>query len=121
MDDIKEFVDDRNNAWCIDCGHGQSELETNRDHVPTRSLLQAPYPPALPVIEICRGCNSSFQEKRSAWLRSPTRSFVEVQVPKSIQVSGVREFYNITQIFEIALSERERSSVLQSAAGQALR
>lgn len=60
MDDIVEFVDDRNKAWCIHCGHWLSELETNRDHVPTKSLLQEPYPPELPVVEICRECNSSF-------------------------------------------------------------
>ncbi len=60
MDQIKEFTDDRLKAWCIHCGQGIDGLETNRDHVPSKSLLQMPYPDNLPVVQVCRPCNSSF-------------------------------------------------------------
>ncbi|MBR8314246.1 hypothetical protein KDW36_13695 [Burkholderia dolosa] len=57
---IDDFTDDRNKAWCIHCGKWLNELKTNRDHVPTKGLLRKPYPDELPLIEICRECNSSF-------------------------------------------------------------
>lgn len=60
MDEIEEFVDERNKAWCIHCGGWIVELATNRDHVPSKSLLRKPYPPNLPVVQVCRTCNSSF-------------------------------------------------------------
>ena len=60
MEYIGEFSDQRHKVWCIHCGTGISDFETNRDHVPSKSLLEAPYPPELPTIEICTNCNRSF-------------------------------------------------------------
>jgi hypothetical protein len=60
MDYINEFVDERQNGWCIHCGRTIAQLESNRDHVPSKSLLQKPYPDNLPVVDICRKCNSDF-------------------------------------------------------------
>lgn len=36
---IEEFVDERLKAWCIHCGSAIADVESNRDHVPTKSLL----------------------------------------------------------------------------------
>ena len=58
MDYIGEFSDQRHKVWCIHCG-GISGLRTN-DHVPSRSLLEKPYPPELPTVKICTDCNTSF-------------------------------------------------------------
>lgn len=60
MEHIAEFVDERQKAWCIHCTRPLATVETNRDHVPTKSLLRKPYPKNLPVVEVCMECNNSF-------------------------------------------------------------
>lgn len=60
MQNIAEFVDERQKTWCIHCAKTICEVETNRDHVPTKSLLKNPYPCNLPVVTICKDCNLSF-------------------------------------------------------------
>jgi len=60
MDQIHEFVDRRQKAWCIQCGRSISALETNADHVPSKTLLQKPYPANLPVVGTCIDCNNAF-------------------------------------------------------------
>lgn len=60
MDRINDYSDVRHKAWCIHCTAPLANRETNRDHVPSRSLLDKPYPPELPVVKICASCNISF-------------------------------------------------------------
>lgn len=60
MEPLTCFADDRNKTWCIHCGGALELPKTNRDHVPTKKLLRAPYPNNLPVVEICTVCNDSF-------------------------------------------------------------
>ncbi|MGE0465314.1 MAG: hypothetical protein AB7P44_02570 [Steroidobacteraceae bacterium] len=60
MDEIEEFVDDRQKTWCIHCGSVLADLVVNRDHVPSRSLLLEPYPENLPLIGVCKPCNEGF-------------------------------------------------------------
>ena len=60
MDQLTDYSDSRNKGLCINCGSGLRPEESNRDHVPTRGLLNAPYPENLPVVEVCRQCNSGF-------------------------------------------------------------
>lgn len=60
VDQIEEFVDERQKAWCIHCGAWIGGLETSRDHVPSKGLLREPYPPNLPVVNVCRACNEGF-------------------------------------------------------------
>ena len=60
MDKIEEFVDERQKSWCIHCGAGIGGADTNKDHVPSRTLLLKPHPANLPVVRICRACNKSF-------------------------------------------------------------
>ncbi len=43
---------------CVYCG---AEPQT-RDHVPSRVLLDEPYPLNLPVVDACEDCNSSFSQ-----------------------------------------------------------
>ena len=35
---------------------------STRDHVPSRALLDKPYPPHLPVMEVCQECNQGFSK-----------------------------------------------------------
>lgn len=60
MDQIEEFVDERQKAWCVHCGGWIGALKSNRDHVPSKSLLRKPYPENLPVMRICKPCNEGF-------------------------------------------------------------
>lgn len=72
MDQIYEFVDERQKSWCIHCCAEIGGVDTNRDHVPSRALLQKPYPANLPVVRICSACNKSFshdEEYLSLFLR----------------------------------------------------
>lgn len=58
MKQIREFTDERLRGYCVYCEQGVSD-PTN-DHVPSKSLLKKPYPPDLPTIKACRGCNEQF-------------------------------------------------------------
>ena len=60
MDYIDEFVDKRQKSWCIQCGAWICEVDTNKDHVPSKALLRKPYPESLPVVATCATCNNGF-------------------------------------------------------------
>ncbi|MCW2359804.1 MULTISPECIES: HNH endonuclease [Bradyrhizobium] len=60
MQKIEEFVDERQMTWCIHCTRPLAGLETNEDHVPSKSLLAKPRPHHLPIVTICRECNTGF-------------------------------------------------------------
>jgi hypothetical protein len=60
MDVIEEFVDERQKSWCLHCSGWIAALAANRDHVPSKSLLRKPYPANLPVIPVCKSCNTGF-------------------------------------------------------------
>lgn len=79
MREIEDFTDDRLKAWCIHCGGLIADIQNNRDHVPTKSLLTkgvrqrgANYDRGeggdqdyLPQVIVCRECNSSFSPDES--------------------------------------------------------
>lgn len=56
MRQIKTFSDDRLNYMCAYCGGNTN----TRDHVPSKILLEEPYPENLPVVGCCENCNQSF-------------------------------------------------------------
>ena len=56
MDQLRDYADSRLLNGCIYCG-GPAET---RDHVPSRCLLERPYPPNLPVVGSCARCNQGF-------------------------------------------------------------
>ena len=58
MDQLSDFADDRLINGCIFCG-GTAET---RDHVPSRILLDPPYPENLPVVGACLNCNQGFSK-----------------------------------------------------------
>ncbi len=60
MEEIEHFTDDRHKAWCIHCGSPINDRQTNRDHVPTKGLLERPLPPHVPQVEVCKKCNTGF-------------------------------------------------------------
>lgn len=56
MQQLRNYGDIRQTAFCTYCGR---ETET-RDHVPSRVLLDPPYPENRPVVPSCRKCNESY-------------------------------------------------------------
>lgn len=56
MQQLIPFSDNRLTRGCIYCG-GVSDT---RDHVPSKCLLDKPYPENLPVVGCCYECNQSF-------------------------------------------------------------
>lgn len=55
MQQLRNYGDERQMASCVYCG-GPDET---RDHVPSRVLLDEPYPENLPVLPACLACNES--------------------------------------------------------------
>jgi hypothetical protein len=62
MDEIQEFVDERQKGWCLHCARALTGLKQTRDHVPTKTLLRTPYPANLPIVPVCGDCNQSFSK-----------------------------------------------------------
>ena len=58
MDQLLDYADSRLLNACIYCD-GPAET---RDHVPSRCLLERPYPDNLPVVGSCSRCNQSFSK-----------------------------------------------------------
>jgi hypothetical protein len=56
MRQIKTFSDSRLDTQCAYCG----AYPENRDHVPSKILLDKPYPENLPVVPSCVDCNNGF-------------------------------------------------------------
>ena len=54
MRHIRNFGDDRQTSFCVHCGGGGI---ATRDHVPSRVLLDEPYPENLPIVLACQQCN----------------------------------------------------------------
>ena len=71
---IEDYSDERQKTWCIHCGAVIANVEANRDHVPSKSLLSkalrkqgAKYDCGrdesdcyLPQVVVCQRCNSGF-------------------------------------------------------------
>ncbi len=56
MQQFRCYGDDRNKGFCVHCG-GPSETV---DHVPSKVLLDEPYPANLMAASACRKCNNDF-------------------------------------------------------------
>lgn len=57
MDHLNDLADDRLLNGCVYCFGGSEET---RDHVPSRILLDSPFPTNLPVVPACHKCNAGF-------------------------------------------------------------
>ena len=56
MEQLNSYADERLIAGCVYCGCATE----SRDHVPSRVLLDEPYPENLPVVPACDACNRSY-------------------------------------------------------------
>ena len=55
-----DYSDVRDRVMCTHCGVGLDPGNANKDHVPSRCLLDRPLPDNLPTVAICTSCNVSF-------------------------------------------------------------
>ncbi len=58
MEYIQNLGDERQMTFCVHCG-GKAET---RDHIPSRFLLDEPYPSQLPTVPACRACNETLSK-----------------------------------------------------------
>lgn len=58
MKQIKKISDFRLEGYCVYCG-GKPET---RDHVPSKIILDKPFPENLPVVPACNKCNQDFSK-----------------------------------------------------------
>ena len=92
MDQVKDFSDSRNKAFCVHCGDWLTVGESSKDHVPTKGLLDPPHTEHLPVVKVCRPCNSGFaadEEYLIAFLGSVLSGSTRpnpVRFPKAVNI-----------------------------------
>ena len=58
MEQLRDYADERLLLGCIYCG----AQDNTREHVPSRVLLDKPYPENLPVVGACHPCNNGFSK-----------------------------------------------------------
>lgn len=102
MRNIPNFVDERQKTWCVHCARTLASDATNRDHVPTKSLLRDPYPTNLPVVEVCADCNHGFSKDEQYFV-----AFLSAVVSGSTDPAEQRH-PNAARIFETQPALRAR-------------
>ena len=73
MKQIYHFSDQLSSVDCIPCPEKNHSERYSRDHIPTKTLLNSPYPENLMDVGMCRECNSGFardEEYFAAFLAS---------------------------------------------------
>ena len=58
MEYIEPFSDFRHDLNCVQCGAPKDGRPFTRDHLPTKSLLDRPFPSDLPTLDTCGECNN---------------------------------------------------------------
>jgi hypothetical protein len=112
MDPKQLFADSRLTGFCVYCG----DASETRDHVPSRILLDEPFPENLPVVECCRSCNSGFSIHEEYFA-----CFLSCVVAGST-VPGAQSRAKIARILKDspALAERIQSSLREGGDGELL-
>ena len=62
MKRLTDYSDPRSRVLCTHCGVDLDRRNANKDHVPSRCLLDRPLPDNPPTVAICTSCNSSFSK-----------------------------------------------------------
>ncbi len=112
MDPKKLFIDERLLGYCVYCG----DKPTTRDHVPSKVLLDEPYPNDLPVVPACKKCNNDFS-KDELYLAC----FIECVITGSTDPSSIQRV-KIRRILERnpTLSARILTSQITNSDGNLL-
>ena len=86
MDQLKDFADSRLLQGCIYCGG----LTDTRDHIPSKCILEQPYPINLPVVRCCDSCNQSFSKDEQYFICLLESVLCGSTYPEKISRSSVR-------------------------------
>ena len=73
MKKLCDYSDERFKGICMHCGRELGQGKTNKEHVPTKALLDKPYPEGLKPIDVHATCNENYsrdEEYLSALLPS---------------------------------------------------
>ena len=62
MKQIYHFSDQLSSEDCIPCAATNHSGRYNRDHIPSKALLDPPYPENLMGVRMCQECNSGFSK-----------------------------------------------------------
>ena len=58
MKQLKEYIDERLQNACIPCTEDHHAGRESKDHVPSKALLDQPYPENLSTVTMCEECNA---------------------------------------------------------------
>lgn len=131
MDQLLDLADDRLINGCIYCG-GHADT---RDHVPSRILLDPPYPENLPVVGACEACNQGFSKDEQYIVcllaavqagstdpdkirRASVARAMERSLPLRSRIESAKSTWNDRIIF-IPEEDRLRNVMLKQARGHA--
>ena len=70
---LNDCSDERLKGGCAHCGASMTNEPRTSDHIPSKVLLNSPYPENLMVVDACKKCNKSFstdEEYAAAFLAS---------------------------------------------------
>lgn len=88
MDPRKLPIDTRFTGFCVFCG-GENET---KDHVPSKILVDDPFPANVPVVESCLSCNNGFsldEEYFACFLESVICGSVEPNLIRREKVRAI--------------------------------
>lgn len=85
MNQLNDFADNRLIRGCIYCD-GAADT---RDHVPSKCLLDQPFPDNLPVVGCCYSCNQNFSKDEQYFVCLLESVFCSSTDPKRIGRSSV--------------------------------
>lgn len=129
VEQLNDFADSRLVDGCIYCGG----VPDTRDHVPSRSLLDAPLPENLPVVGACSRCNNGFSSDEEYFvcmlevvLRGSTEAVQRPQVADILRrspalrarIEGARQEKDGQVIFSIEV-DRVKAVLLKLLRGHA--
>jgi len=102
MDPRHLFMDRRLDAKCVYCGGTPDTY----DHVPSKVLLDEPYPRQLPVVAACKACNEKFSLDEQY-----VACFVEAVLSGSVEPSRIART-KVRRILDenVALASRIKAS-----------
>lgn len=113
MDEIGEFSDQRHKALCIHCNKVLKPDTTNKDHAPSKSLLDRPFPPNLPVVLVCQKCNTSFSTNEQyivAFLGSVLRGTADPDLHEDTPARRILKWNSLLRA-EIERARREYRTI----------
>ena len=111
MGQVPDFSDDLDPKICIHCGKDLVHKEVSRDHVPSKVLLDRPYPKNLAVVPICRECNVGFsrdEEYLAAILASVISGSTD---PRHLKFPGAARVLEYSPRLRGRIDEARRSQI----------